>query len=178
MDSPTESETRGKSPLLGRGGDVLRATLTMVGRQGLSGLERDLLDVEQEVAFFFSIARPLPGDKSPRIADVRACHQRLIEELDAASPRAILSCGAGACASLSCTDPKLIKATPITAWRGLMRYVELPTAGLVPWVATIAPASVSSRTVLYRDFAADVYKAWHQPAPLPQPRIMILEDLP
>lgn len=152
----------------------MKGTLEAVGRYHLSELARATFDIDAEVAFFHALTRPLPGNKSPRIADIRACRPRLLEELDAACPRAILTAGAGACAALAGTG----KATPITSWRGLMRWVELPNSGLIPWIATIAPTSVASRSDLYRDFSADIFKVWHQLEPMPEPVVVLLEELP
>jgi uracil-DNA glycosylase family 4 len=165
-DAPSGAESLGRGPFVGASGEVLLETIKAVS--AFTGTIID--DIEDHITIFHAIARPTPGGKPPRIADVRTCRDRLMAELDAARPRAVLSVGASGCASLSGAKT----ATPITAWRGQMRWLELPTAGRIPWVATISAGSVVARPDLYRDLVADIYKIWTQEVPLPEPIITII----
>lgn len=175
FDAPTGAEALGRTVFHGSAGEVLEATIRAV--VGASGRRppRDLLD---EVSVYHAVSRPTPGGKPPRIADVRACHDRLIAELDADRPRVVLAVGAAACASLAGVGQDKIVETPITRWRGQMRWLDLPS-GRVPWMATISPASVVVRTDYYRDLSADVWKAWTQPEPQPDPdvEVVVARDL-
>jgi uracil-DNA glycosylase family 4 len=172
-DAPSGAEALGRDAFQGAAGEVMAGTIRAVrayaGYAGASDLSPDLFE---SVAVFHAVARPTPGGKPPRIADVRACRARLLDELDQARPRAVLSAGASACASLAGTG----KATPITQWRGQMRWLDLPS-GRVPWVATISPGSVVARPDLYRDFSFDVYKVWTQREPMAQAVIYEVRDL-
>lgn len=167
-DTPSGAESLGRTPFVGAPGEVLAATVRAVA--SFSG--RTIEDLSEEVAVFHALARPTIGGKAPKIADVRACRARLIEELTAARPRAVLSVGASACASLS----GAVKPTMITAWRGQMRWLVLGERR-VPWVATISAGAVVARPDLYRDFVYDVWKVWTQRAPLAEPRVVVVEGV-
>lgn len=168
VDAPSGAEALGRTPWLGAQGELMAATIRGVARF----VGQEDFTIEAEVAVFYAVARPVPGNKPPKIADVRACRDRLLAELDAARPRMVLSAGASACASLS----GAAEATPITKWRGQMRWLDL-ASGPVPWVATISPGSVVARADLYRDLSQDVWKAWTQPEPLPEAIVNKLETL-
>jgi uracil-DNA glycosylase family 4 len=162
-DAPSGYEAVGRTPEVGASGEVLFATLRAVAAY---------VGEPVDVAIFHAVARPTLGNKPPKIAAVRNCHDRLMAELAAAEPRAVLAAGAAACTSLAWVG----KATPITKWRGQMRWLELPTGQTVPWVATISPGSVVARADYYRDFVRDIHKVWTQRAPLPMPQLVVIEE--
>lgn len=172
VDQPSGAEALGRSVFDGAVGEMLASTLMTVvryapwARPELCGEGTDILDV---FSVHHAVARPTPGGKPPRIADVRACMPRLMDELTEAEPVAVLSTGAAACAALAQTG----RATPITKWRGQMRWLTLKDRR-VPWVATISAGSVLARPDLYRDISADVYKLWTQREPLPEPELFLL----
>lgn len=168
-DAPSGAESLGRDAFHGGAGEVMSSTIRAVAAFVGTQLSRDMFDT---VAVFHAVARPVPGGKAPKIADVRACRARLLAELEDAAPYAVLSAGAAACAALAGTG----KATPITAWRGQMRWLAL-AGGRVPWVATISPGSVVARPDLYRDLSYDVYKVWTQREPLPEAIVHELESL-
>lgn len=163
-DAPTGAESLGRSVFQGAAGEVLEATLRGVVRVAEGEPPADLTD---EFAVLHAVARPTPGGKPPSIVSVRNCRERLLRDLVAAEPRMVLSVGAAACAALSGTG----KATPITKWRGMMRWLDLPDGRRVPWVATISPGSVVGKPEYYRDLAYDAWKAWTQREPLPAPNV-------
>lgn len=167
VDAPTGAESLGRSVFQGAAGEILEATLRGVVNAAGDGPMENVTD---EFAVLHAVARPTPGGKPPRITAVRACRARLMSDLASAEPRMVLSVGAAACAALSGTG----KATPITKWRGMMRWLELPGGRRVPWVATISPGSVVGKTEYYRDLAFDAWKAWTQRAPLARPDIEIV----
>jgi len=167
VDAPNGYEALGRSVFNGAAGEVLEATIRGVIRASGRTPPDDLLD---EVAVLHAVARPTPGGKVPKIAAIRACRERLMEDLVRARPRMVLSLGAAACASLSGTNA----ATPITKWRGTMRWLDLPDGTTVPWVATISPGSVAAKSSYYRDLSFDTWKAWTQRAPLDPPDVEIV----
>ncbi len=167
-DAPSGAEALGRTPFVGGAGEILEATLRAIAIHAGKPIE----SMSDSVLILHAISRPTPGNKPPKIADVRSCRDRLLAELDEARPHAVLSVGASACASLSGTG----KPTPITKWRGQMRWLELPSGVKVPWVATISGGSVAARADLYRDFSYDIWKVWTQKAPLPQPVVNIIDE--
>jgi len=169
VDAPSGYEALGRSAFNGAAGEVLEATIRGVIRATGQVPPADLLD---EVAVLHAVARPTPGGKPPKIASVRACRERLFQDLVRAKPRMVLSLGAGACAALS----GAAAATPITRWRGMMRWLDLPDGTRVPWVPTISPGSVAAKSSYYRDLSFDTWKAWTQPEPLEQPTIVRLTE--
>lgn len=172
LDAPDSAHALGRTAFDGAAGEVLEATIRAVIAASGRRPPADLLD---EVAVFHAVARPVAGGKAPSVVAVRACHERLVEELSSARPRMILTVGAAACASLAGVGALKIVATPITSWRGMMRWVRLPS-GNVPWVATISSGSVVGKTDFYRDLSADVWKAWTQAEPTPDPEVVV--DVP
>lgn len=170
-ESPISGEAMGRSLFTGPVGELLEATL----RAASAGARRPLPDdIWDAVGVFYALSRPVIANRNPAIADIRACHPRLIAELDKAFPSAVLSLGPAACASLLGAGGDKIVTTPITRERGTMRWLNLPSVR-VPWIASIAPLSVFKKSDYYRDLSYDAWKIRAQDAPLPQP---VLRRLP
>lgn len=180
FDAPTSSEAAMGHPDFNSFGNVVfGAVLRGVMAQAGTTPPKNLLD---EVAVFHAVSRPTPGGKPPKVSAIRSCRERLIDDLREAAPRAVLSIGAAACSALAGGV-----ATPISKWRGQMRWLDLcgtkhdvpedtrvrPDCDgpVVPWVPTISASAVAMHPDLARDISYDVWKAWNQPAPLPPPDV-------
>jgi DNA polymerase I-like protein with 3'-5' exonuclease and polymerase domains/uracil-DNA glycosylase len=164
FDAPTGAEPR-RTVLDGVAGEIFAATLKSVARYADPG--RSHADILDEIGIFYAVARPVPGGKAPKVATIRNCNARLMAELEAARPRMVLSVGAAACQALAFANVSL------RDYRGQMRWLDLPSGGRVPWVATLSPGAVARSTDLYRDLSYDVLKTWTQKEPLPAPDVTI-----
>ncbi len=120
---------------------------------------------ELEFEAFYAVYESETGRKAPPIAAVRAERPRLHDELRAYRPDKIITMGAPALNSL---DDGKTKALAISKERGRMRLWEG-----TPWVPTISPYAVISKSDLHRDFTTDLYKVLRQDAPLPPMHIHV-----
>src|SRR4051812_34459578 len=100
FDAPSGAEAVGRTVFNGNAGEVMAATLRAVIRAAGGTSSSDVYD---DVAVFHAVTRPVPGGKPPKVVPIRACHARLLAELDAAEPRMVVSVGAAAAGSLSGT---------------------------------------------------------------------------
>lgn len=140
-EAPGSEELERGEPFVGRAGRLLREVI--------SGLGADTSRVYYTNA---CLCRP-PGNRTPKIGDVHACHTRLMEELEAARPRVIVALGNTALASL------LGGATGITKRRGIYAEIDVCDAriGVVP---TLHPAGILRAPDGFRDLVNDVALAY------------------
>lgn len=123
----------------------------------LAAVERETGETIDARPFYAVMTRPL--GKEPKIGEVRAERDRLMNELRAWRPDKIVTLGKSALNAVAIDAPK---ALAISKERGRMRTV-LGT----PWVPTISPYAVIAKSDLHRDFVHDLWKVVRQPRPLP-----------
>lgn len=149
-EAPGATEVGRHQPFVGQAGRLLRTVLKQVG-----------FDPEEVFYTNSCLCRP-PGNKTPGIAQVKACRPRLEEELVLVAPAKILTVGGIALTAVLRAD----KAVPITRWHGRGMWTEWG-GRMVYTLGTYHPAAVLRDTDYFRDFADDVQKWFEYSSPLP-----------
>jgi len=121
-----------------------------------------------------AVTEAQPGGKQPPLAKLRAAHKDLLERLTDLAPDAVVSLGG---AALNALNPDK-KSIVLKNEHGRMRWIDTHTDDhhglLIPWVPTVAAFQVVKSSDLHRDFAAVIYKAVTQHAPLTETEIEVV----
>jgi hypothetical protein len=113
------------------------------------------------VQTFYAVDAPTPGRKAPGIKAIRDQRDRLLAEIEAYTPDAVVSLGGVALAALAPAG----KRPTLRKEHGRMRWLDVGS-NLLPWTPTIEPFRVIRSPDLHRDFSAVIYKALSQTHPL------------
>ena len=136
-DFPRPEEIKGKGPLRGQAGKILRQTMTE--------LDFDLARVYYTLACLCGTK----DSKDPTATTIKTCRPRLIEELQRVRPKLLVPMGNAA------TTAILGKGKGITKRRSLYEVVDLwgEEVGVIP---TIHPAAVVKTPERYPDMVEDL----------------------
>ncbi|MDD2444873.1 MAG: DNA polymerase [Candidatus Nanoarchaeia archaeon] len=137
-EAPNREDVDQKRPFSGRGGRILRETLTALG-----------VDTSDVYYTYACCCRP-PGSRAPHADDIRACHDRLVAEIEWVRPAVVVAAGGVALVSL------LGGGSGITRRRGVYRVLDLPGGGSVGVIPTLSPASILHAPDGFRDLANDL----------------------
>lgn len=153
-EAPGNTEVSRKQPFVGQAGRLLRVALRA------AGIDPD------EVYYTNSVLCHPPGNKTPGIAQVKACRPRLEEELALIAPSKILTVGGTALTAVLRAD----KAVPITRWHGRGIWTEWG-GRMIYTLATYHPAAVLRDGDYFRDFGDDVEKWAKYDSPMPDLKV-------
>ncbi len=121
-----------------------------VGRSGQ--LLRQVIQQAGFTSFSFNNACLCKPDTSPEGADIAACRDRLLEELQASKPQVVVAVGGAALKALTGVDG-------ISEVQGSIMPFRLEGVGGVRLVASYHPAAVLRRPELFPEFVAAIQKA-------------------
>ena len=156
-EAPGNTEVSHKQPFVGQAGRLLRVALRS------AGIEPD------DVYYTNAVLCHPPGNKTPGIAQIKCCRQRLEEELALVAPTKILAVGGVALTAVLRVD----KAAPITRWHGRGVWTEWG-GRMVYTVATYHPAAVLRDGDYFRDFGDDIEKWFKYSAPMPDMAVSVV----
>lgn len=154
-EAPGQNEVRRSRPFVGEAGTLLRSVLTGVG-----------IDPD-DVYYTNAVVRHPIANKTPTLTAIRACNQRLIDELADVRPTKILTAGGVALTALSRGASRVL---PITRMRGRGQWVNINGHDTY-MLPTIHPALVLRDPNMYQDLAFDIQKWINNDAPLPEPEV-------
>lgn len=151
-EAPGTHEVRNKIPFTGPTGKLIRMVLTAVG-----------MDPDQAYWTNAALCRP-PGNKTPPIEALSACHDRLVDELAVQKPQKMLIMGASALTSLMGAQVQ----QSIFKWYGKGMWIN----GVYS-VPTFHPAAVLREADLFRDMVEDLQKLLDNDGPMQQPEVEV-----
>lgn len=150
-EAPGQNEARRGRPFVGDAGEVLRQVLKACGQD------------PDEVYYTNAVVRHPVGNKTPGMIPIRACNDRLHDELADVTPTKILSVGGVALTALT----RAKRVLPITKERGLAQWVEVGGKQVL-YVPSIHPALVLRDPDMFPDLVFDVQKLLRIEAPHPE----------
>ena len=149
-EAPGREELQVGQPFVGRSGRLLKETLELLG---------------DPPVFITNSVLCYPGkEQAPAVQAVRACSQRLWEDLQRGAPRALLLLGNTAVRAVLSSESR-----GILSLRGSL--IEVPQLGVYS-VPTLHPARVLRDPRAFREFSRDVEKVVRllsEPPELPSP---------
>jgi len=135
-EAPGAEEVKRGEPFVGKSGRLLRETLSI--------LDFDLSKIYYTNA---CMCRP-PNNRDPKSSEIRACNQRLVDELERVNPSLVITMGNAGTISLLGPGPGITKR------RGMCR--EAHGFKILP---TIHPAGILRSPDTYPDFISDLKRA-------------------
>lgn len=142
-EAPGSNEARRGRPFVGDAGALLRDVLKACGQD------------PEEVYYTNAVIRHPAGNKTPGMTPIKACNQRLLDELVDVRPSKILTVGGVALTAVTSAT----RVLPVTKMRGRAQWVTLEDQGNpVLMVPTIHPALVMRDPDMFPDFIYDIQK--------------------